>query len=102
MEEKNKLKEELKKKKLDEKLKKMQDKQQSKIVKPPSNVLLEDDSENIILVDNININSNENNPNIECIQILKTGKNTGLPCAKKVYKDCLCKRHFSLENKNNG
>lgn len=96
LEEKNKLKEELKEKKLAEKLKKMQLKQQSKIVKTPSNVLLEDDSENIILVDNINISNSQPDDIIKCVQTLKTGKNMGLPCAKKVYKDCLCKRHFTL------
>lgn len=101
IEEKNKLKEELKQKKLDEKLKKMQLKQQSKILKTPSNVLLEDDSENIILVDNINISNSQPDDIIKCVQTLKTGKNMGLPCAKKVYKDCLCKRHFNLENKIN-
>ena len=79
----------------------MQLKQQSKILKTPSNVLLEDDSENIILVDNINISNSQPDDIIKCVQTLKTGKNMGLPCAKKVYKDCLCKRHFNLENKIN-
>lgn len=98
LEEKNKLKEELKEKKLAEKLKKIQEKQKSNIIQKNNSVLLDDDSENIILVDNIN---NKTSDTIECIQILKTGKYKGLPCAKKVYTNCLCKRHFNLENKNN-
>lgn len=39
-------------------------------------------------------NSNDNTSNNECcIAILKTGKNKGMMCSKKVFENCFCKRH---------
>jgi Tfp pilus assembly protein PilN len=79
--EKIKLKEELKKikeeKKQLEKIQKLQKQQQSLL--------------------NVNIN---NIPQGECIAILKSGKNKGTSCSVNIYKDCLCKRHYNLQNKD--
>jgi thiol-disulfide isomerase/thioredoxin len=79
--EKMKLKEELKKikeeKKQLEKIQKLQKQQQSLL--------------------NVNIN---NIPQGECIAILKSGKNKGTSCSVNIYKDCLCKRHYNLQNKD--
>jgi len=36
----------------------------------------------------------------ECIAILKSGKNKGNNCSENIYKDCLCKRHYNLKNKD--
>jgi hypothetical protein len=89
LEEKNKLKEELKEKKLQEKLK-----NNPKFAK---NNDIHNDDENVVIVSNI---SNGNNINNEtCIQILKTGKNMGSKCGSKIYMNCLCKRHYNMENK---
>jgi hypothetical protein len=35
-----------------------------------------------------------------CKALLKTGKNKGNECKSTVYKNCLCKRHYNLENKD--
>lgn len=35
-----------------------------------------------------------------CIAILKSGKNKGDNCSENIYKDCLCKRHYNLKNKD--
>jgi len=86
MEEKNKLKEELKEKKLQEKLK-----NNIKNTKAAKNDFYLGD-ENVVIGSN-NIN------NETCIQILKTGKNMGSQCGSKSYNNCLCKRHYNMENK---
>jgi len=88
LEEKNKLKEELKEKKLQEKLK-----NNPKFAK---NNDIHIDDENIVIVSNI---SHDNINNETCIQILKTGKNMGSQCGSKSYNNCLCKRHYNMENK---
>ena len=88
LEEKNKLKEELKEKKLQEKLK-----NNPKFAK---NNDIHIDDENIVIVSNI---SHDNINNQTCIQILKTGKNMGSQCGSKSYNNCLCKRHYNMENK---
>ena len=36
-----------------------------------------------------------------CKAILKSGKFKGTQCFANIYKDCLCKRHYNLENKDN-
>jgi thiol-disulfide isomerase/thioredoxin len=51
--------------------------------------------EQIVLNGNINII-----PENKCIIILKSGKNKGVICSANIYKDCLCKRHFNLLNKD--
>lgn len=84
LEEKNKLKEELKEKKLQEKQAK-----HVKHVKPTNS------DENVILVNNISIDADVET----CNEILKTGKNSGLPCGGKVCDGTLCKRHYNLKNK---
>jgi len=48
--------------------------------------------------DIINIGTNQNN---FCKAILKSGKFKGTHCFANIYKDCLCKRHYNLENKDN-
>jgi hypothetical protein len=52
-------------------------------------------NENVIITDNLNEVDNS-----VCIQILKTGNRKGLTCSTNIYKDCLCKRHFNLKNKD--
>ena len=47
------------------------------------------------------IMSNSNKDNQFCKAILKSGKNKGTQCFVNTYKDCLCKRHYTLENKDN-
>ena len=103
MEEKNKLKEEKNKLKDELKLLKLQEKKSNTKTKiNAKNKFLNIDfmndvtSENIILTNN-NIIHDSNDVNT-CIQVLKSGKHAGLPCAMKIYKNCLCKRHFNLEN----
>ena len=94
MEDKNKLKDELKQLKLQEKQTKMSTKNKLSNIDFMNDVT----SENIILANNNVIHNSNDDKSKSCIQILKTGKHTGLPCAMKIYKDCLCKRHFNLEN----
>jgi hypothetical protein len=36
-----------------------------------------------------------------CSIILKSGKYKGTQCSMSIYKDCLCKRHYNLQEKNN-
>ena len=86
LEEKNKLKEELKEKKLQEKLK--NNIKNAKVAKNDFHL----GDENVVIGSN-NIN------NESCIQILKTGKNIGSQCGSKSYNNCLCKRHYNMENK---
>lgn len=95
-EEKIKLKDEMKLLKLQEKQLKTNSKTSGKNNGVNMNFMNDITSENIILVDN-NIIYNSNDAK-SCVKILKSGKHTGLPCAMKIYKDCLCKRHFNLEN----
>ena len=45
-------------------------------------------------------NENTTNSLILCNAILVSGKRKGLPCnCKKIYKDNLCKRHYTIKNK---
>uniref|UniRef100_A0A6C0DIM3 Uncharacterized protein n=1 Tax=viral metagenome TaxID=1070528 RepID=A0A6C0DIM3_9ZZZZ len=37
---------------------------------------------------------------ITCSEIVKSGQRKGLSCLTKVYKDCLCKRHYNITNKD--
>lgn len=47
------------------------------------------------------LNGNKNViPQGGCTAILKSGKNKGDTCSANIYKDCLCKRHFNLQNKD--
>lgn len=86
--EKIKLKEEEKKKKQLEKEKK---KEESKIKKQlEKNKMTQNnntDSSNNILNENV------------CIMIMKSGTRKGLQCGCKVYKNNICKRHYTLQNK---
>ena len=45
-------------------------------------------------------NENTTNSLVLCNAILVSGKRKGLPCnCKKIYKDNLCKRHYTIKNK---
>ena len=48
--------------------------------------------ENIVVSSNITINKG-------CSQIIKTGLNKGNHCGLTILNDCLCKRHYNLQNK---
>lgn len=54
------------------------------------NSFIED--ENIVVSSNISINKG-------CSQIIKTGLNKGNQCGLTILNDCLCKRHYNLQNK---
>jgi len=54
-------------------------------------------SENIVLGPIIIENQTNN---LGCIQILKTGQNKGNPCGCKIVTENMCKRHYSLNNKD--
>jgi len=38
--------------------------------------------------------------NITCCETIKSGERKGLQCLGKSYKDCLCKRHYNIKNKD--
>jgi hypothetical protein len=85
-EEKLKIKEEIKKMKEENKKKELENKKMEK----QSNK-------------NKSINNNNNNNNVLsyiCCAIIKTGERKGLYCSIKSYKDCLCKRHYNIKNKD--
>ena len=95
--EKLKLKEELKKskeelKKSKEELKKLE-KQKKQLEKVSCNIVI---ASNIVIT---NDNITENPIDNECIAILKTGIRKGYKCSTNIYNNCLCKRHFNLQNK---
>ena len=46
-----------------------------------------------------NKHKNNNNTQNCCNQILKSGKNKGKECMCKIYKNNLCKRHYTMLNK---
>jgi hypothetical protein len=94
--EKLKLKEELKKSKEEskklEKLEKLE-KQKKQLKNVSGNIII---SNNITITsDNITETQLENG----CITILKTGPRKGEKCSTSIYNNCLCKRHFNLQNK---
>jgi len=88
--EKLKLKEELKKSK--EELKNLE-KQKKQLEKVTGNIVI---ATNIVIT---NDNITENPIDNECIAILKTGIRKGYKCSTNIYNNCLCKRHFNLQNK---
>jgi hypothetical protein len=95
--EKLKLKEELKKSKEDlkkskEELKNLE-KQKKQLEKVTGNIVI---ASNIVIT---NDNITENPIDNECIAILKTGIRKGYKCSTNIYNNCLCKRHFNLQNK---
>lgn len=53
-----------------------------------------------LLKEKLNKLKEENLENNGCIQILKSGNRKGLNCSINIYKDCMCKRHFNLQNKD--
>jgi hypothetical protein len=53
------------------------------------------EDENIV----VSINSQIENINEGCTQIIKTGLNKGKPCGSTILNDCLCKRHYNLKTK---
>jgi len=54
------------------------------------NYFVED--ENIVVSSNVTINKG-------CSQIIKSGLNKGNQCGLAILNDCLCKRHYNLQNK---
>ena len=50
------------------------------------------EDENIVVSSNVTINKG-------CSQIIKSGLNKGNHCGLKILNDCLCKRHYNLQNK---
>ena len=82
----------LEKLKLKEELKKLE-KQKKQLEKVTGNIVI---SSNIIITsDNITETQIDNG----CISILKMGPRKGQKCSTNVYNNCLCKRHFNLQNK---
>jgi len=65
----------------------------------------ESESQNVIVVPSITIDVPLLNPSTGdapklCGEILKSGKNEGLPCCKQVFEGVLCKMHYNLKNAN--
>jgi len=50
------------------------------------------EDENIVVSSNVTINKG-------CSQIIKSGLNKGNQCGLAILNDCLCKRHYNLQNK---
>jgi hypothetical protein len=85
-------KEEAKKQKAEEKQKAKDEKKQKKPV-------ISVDSENLVLSNNVFDASG--NVTIEgCLEILKSGKNKGTHCGCSIHNNNMCKRHYSLNQKN--
>ena len=84
----DKLKEKIKMEKIQEKAKKIEEKNKLKmeLVKNKAKKAADCDD-----VDAENIKY--------CEEILKSGKNKGICCYSKIYKDSLCRRHFNVKNK---
>jgi len=101
--EKLKLKEELKKSKEELKKSKEESKKLEKLEKlEKQKKQLEKVSGNIVICSNIVVTSdNITETKLEngCISILKTGSRKGEKCLTSIYNNCLCKRHFNLQNK---
>lgn len=88
-------KEEEKKKAIEEKQKAKEEKQKAKKANKPKFM-----SENIVLGP-VNITDISGNNIVEgCNEILKNGINKGSVCGCKLYQDNMCKRHYSIKNKN--
>ena len=86
-----KLKEEKKKAKEEEKMKKLEEKMKLKAEKKKPKL-----SSVVVSLDENTVITNEI---VGCSQILKTGIKKGTYCNCKIFKDGVCKRHYSLLNK---
>jgi hypothetical protein len=98
-------KEELKQKKKEELIQKKNTKKELKqiVINSKQKILEENENENIILNsfvedENIVVSSNVT-INKGCSQIIKSGLNKGNQCGLAILNDCLCKRHYNLQNK---
>ena len=100
-----KIKEELKQKKKEELIQKKNSKKELKqiVINSKQKISEENNSfisflnyfvedENIVVSSNVTINKG-------CNQIIKSGLNKGNHCGLKILNDCLCKRHYNLQNK---
>ena len=97
-------KEELKQKKKEELIQKKNSKKELKQIVINSKQKLSEENENVILNsftedENIVVSSSNTIINTGCSQIIKTGINKGNHCGLKILNDCLCKRHYNLQNK---
>ena len=103
-------KEELKQKKKEELIQKKNTKKELKQIVINSKQKLseknenENENESVILNsfaedENIVVSSSNTQINTGCSQIIKTGLNKGNHCGLKILNDCLCKRHYNLQNK---
>jgi len=102
---KNNSKEELKQKKKEELIQKNNSKKELKQIVMNSKEKTSEKNNSFILFlnsfvedENVVISSNVI-PNKGCITILKSGLNKGNPCGLDIFSDCLCKRHYNLQNK---
>jgi hypothetical protein len=96
-EEKQKQKEKAKEEKQKEKEKAKEEKQKQK------EKAKEEKQKNNTLTNDNNLASSSNIIEIElnsCVQIIKSGINKGNKCGCKIHLDNLCKRHYSIQNKN--
>jgi len=101
-EEKDKIKQEKQQKIKEEKDKIKEEKQQKNIeVETDENVIIKKVKKVKKIKDENIVISNNNSLTNNCSKILKTGNNKGLLCDCKIFKDNLCKRHFTLQNKKN-
>ena len=100
-----KLKEELKQKKKEELIQKKNSKKELKqiVINSKQKISEENNSfisflnsfvedENIVVSSNVTIDKG-------CSQIIKSGLNKGNQCGLAILNDCLCKRHYNLQNK---
>ena len=99
---KQKEKEEKQKAKEEEKQKKIAEKLLKKKQKPEKNLILsitDVEEENVVISLQSKQDSNTENNDEGCVQIIKTGTNKGNHCGLEIFNDCLCKRHYNLKNK---
>lgn len=103
LKEKEKEKEAKQKEKEEAKLAKQKLKEEEKLLKQKSKLKNNKNflTENVVLESSIIINqdSNQETKQIGCIQILKSGPKKGNACGCKIHLETLCKRHYSLNNK---